>query len=155
MKLNRSSQHRQAGDGLVVVIIFLALIGVGVWWLYSHKNAMDKEGRQFGREMVEALSVRHDKAFFVNNLGPQARLQYPPSAQDATIGQFQQLGVPAQPIKIDENMTWESQFFEPRGYFTAHLNYPGGPATMQIAISHPVGKWQLDDLTFAPPRERP
>jgi hypothetical protein len=154
MKLNRKSRYRQAGDGLVVVIIFLALIGVGVWWLYSHKNAMDKEGRAFGREMIEALVVKHDKSFFVNNLGPQARLDYPPSAQDAAIAQFRDLGVPAQPIKIDENMTWESQFFEPKGYFTAHLNYPARAATMQIATSHPVGKWQLDNLTFTIEKER-
>ncbi|MFL6514170.1 MAG: hypothetical protein ACJ8M1_04030 [Chthoniobacterales bacterium] len=154
MKLNRGSHHRTAGDGLVVVIIFLALIGIGVWWLYSHKNAMDKEGRQFGRQMIEALSLKHDLSFFKSNLGPQAKLDYPPSTQDMLIQQFQQLGVPAQPIKIEENMTWENQFFEPHGFFTAHLNYPARGATMRIAISHPVGKWQLDNIEFVADKER-
>jgi hypothetical protein len=154
MKLNRKSRDPLRGDGLIVVIIFLGLIGVGAWWLYSHKAAMDKEGRAFGRQMIEALTVRHDKAFFVNNLGPQARLEYPPSAQDVLMQQFVQMGVPAQPIKIEENMTWQSQFFEPKGYFTAHLNYPARGAAMQIAISHPVSKWQLDNLTFVPEKER-
>ena len=154
MKMTRNARYNRAGDGLIVVIIFLALIGIGIWWLYSHKGAMDKEGRLFGKTMIEALTVRHDKAYFASNLGPQAKLDYPPSAQEAMIQQFVQLGVPAQPIKIEENMTWESQFFEPKGYFTAHLNYPARGATMRIAISHPVGKWQLDNLEFAAEKER-
>jgi hypothetical protein len=154
MKLSKKAHNRTAGDGLVFVIIFLALIGVGVWWLYQHKNSMDKEGRAFGRQAIEALTVRYDKNFYNANLSPQARVNNPPSVQEALVQQLQQLGTPAQPIKIDENMTWENHFFEPKGYFTAHLNYPARGATMQIAISHPVSKWQLDDVTFAPERER-
>jgi hypothetical protein len=56
--------------------------------------------------------------------------------------------VPAQPIRIDENVTWESHFFEPKGFFTAHLNYPTQNATLQISVSHPVGKWQVDTFFF-------
>ena len=153
MKL-RNSRFAVAGDGLVVVIIFLALIGGGIWWLYAHKSAMDKEGRLFAKTAVEALTIRHDPAFFAANLGPQARLENPPSVQVEKISQFTQMGVPAQPINIDEKMVWESQFFEPRGYFTAHLNYPARSATLQIAISHPVGKWQLDNVSFEPQKER-
>jgi hypothetical protein len=65
-----------------------------------------------------------------------------------------QLGVPQQPMNIEEQVTFESHFFEPKGYFTAHLFYPTSAATMQIAVSHPVGKWQLDNLTFTPERPR-
>jgi len=148
MKLNPASRRCIAGEGLVVVIILLALLGAGAWWLYSHKSAMDKEGRAFGRQMIEELAVKHNLAFFTDNLGPQAKLDYPPSQQQYILSKFQELGVPAQPIKIEENMVWESQFFEPKGYFTAHLNYPARSGTAQIAISHPVGKWQLDNLTL-------
>lgn len=153
MKLTKSRRNT-AGDGLIVVIIFLGLIGVGVWWLYSHKNAMDQEGRLFAHQMIDALAVKHDKVSLANNLSPQARLDLPPSAQEALIMQLQEMGEPAQPIKTEESMVWESQFFEPKGYFTAHLNYPARGATMQIAISHPVSKWQLDNVTFAAERER-
>ena len=148
----QNPRHNQAGDGLVVVIIFLALIGVGVWWLHSHKNEMDKEGRAFARQMIEEITVKHNKAFLANNLAPQAKIDLPPSSQEALIMQLTEMGVPAQPIKIEESMVWESQFFEPKGYFTAHLNYPARGAVMQIAISHPVSKWQLDNVTFTPER---
>jgi hypothetical protein len=153
MKL-KSNCSRRTGEGLVVVIILLALVGGGALWLYSHKNAMDKEGRAFGRQLVEHLAVQHDLEFFKGNLGPQAKLDYPPSQQQYLLTKFQELGTPSQPIKIDENMVWESHFFEPKGYFTAHLNYPARSATVQIATSHPVGKWQLDNLTLTWDQER-
>jgi hypothetical protein len=142
-------RRNTSGQGLVIAIIVLALIGGGVWWLFSNKQRMDREARAFGKEAVERLAVHHDQAFLGNNLSPQARLENPPSQQQYIISKFQQLGVPAQPIAIDEVVTFESHFFEPKGYFTAHLNYPAGPATLQIAVSHPVGKWQLDNITFA------
>lgn len=143
-----------SGQGLVILIILLAVVGGGVWWLFSHKQAMDKEARAFGREMIERIAVNRDLAFFSNHLSPQARLDFPPIQQQQLMEQFKQLGVPVQPIQIDENMTWESHFFEPRGFFTAHLNYPAGPATLQIAIDHPVSKWQLVNLTFTPSQPR-
>jgi hypothetical protein len=148
-KLKKHYRSSIAGQGLVVVIIFLALVGGGAWWLYSHKRAMDLEGRAFGKEMIQRMAVQHDLNFFASNLGPQAKLDYPPSQQQYIVSKFTELGVPAQPIKIEENMTWESHFFEPKGYFTAHLNYAAQGATVQIAISHPVGKWQLDNLTLS------
>ena len=147
-KLKLNSRRNESGEGLVIVIILAVIILGGLGWLYSHKRAMDREGRAFGREMIEKLAVQHDLNFFSQNLGPQARLDNPPSQQQLLMAKFQELGVPAQPIKIEENMVWESHFFEPKGYFVAHLNYPAQPATVQIAISHPVGKWQLDNLTM-------
>ena len=98
--------------------------------------------------------LNYDTNFLANNLSPQMKLQYPPSEQNALMNNLRQLGQPAQPFKIDENITWESHFFEPKGYFTAKLNYPARSGTAQIAISHPVGKWQLDNLTLTLDRER-
>jgi hypothetical protein len=155
-KLNYRSNV--SGEGLVIVIILIVLIGGGLWWLVSHKQDVDKEARSFGREMIKRVTVDHDQAFFTSHLSPQARLDIPPFQQQETMKQFQELGVPAQPIQIDENITWEGpwqfKFFEPRGFFTAHLNYPAGPATLEIAIDHPASRWQLINFTFTPPRAR-
>jgi hypothetical protein len=151
---NSSYRNGTRGEGLVVVIILVAILGAGVWWLFSTKKQSDKEARAFGREMIERLAIRHDGAFFGNNLGPQAKVDYPKPQQDYLISKLTELGVPAQPIQIDANITFESQFFSPKGYFTAHLNYPSQPATMELAISHPVGKWQVDNLTMTWSRTR-
>ena len=149
----KNDRCRTSGEGLVVVIILLVLIGGGVWWLFEHKREMDKEARAAGREMIYKMTVNHDLAFFSNHLSPQAKLDYPPSDQELLMNELAQLGVPAQPIQIEESVTWQSHFFEPSAYFTAHLNYPAGPAMLQIAINHPVGKWQLLNVTFTPPKQ--
>jgi PIN domain nuclease of toxin-antitoxin system len=137
-----------SGQGLVIVIILLAIIAGGAWWLFNNKQTMDREARAFGREMIQRLTVNHDAAFFANHLSPQAKLDNPRSKQEYIMSKLQELGAPAQPIQIDESITWESHFFEPRGFFTAHLIYPAQTATLQIAVSHPVSKWQLDDITM-------
>ena len=148
MKKQSVSQFNRRGEGLVIVVILVLILGAGAWWLFSFKNSNDKAARAFGRKMIESLAVQHDIRFFAANLGPQTKLDYPQSKQDMVIQKLTELGTPVQPIKIDENVTFESQFFSPRGFFTAHLNYPTGPAQMELAISHPVGKWQVDDLSI-------
>jgi hypothetical protein len=135
-------------EGLVLVVILVAIIAVGAWWLFSSKKQSQTAASAFGREMIERLTIQHDLNFFSTNLGPMAKQEFPLPQQQNLVSRLTELGVPAQPIKIDESITFEQQFFAPKGYFTAHLNYPGRPATIKLAISHPVGKWQVDDLEF-------
>ena len=61
MKVNPRS--KPSGQILVIVIIVLALIGAGFWWLFSNKEAMAKEGRAFGRDAVQRIAVQHDLNF--------------------------------------------------------------------------------------------
>ena len=147
-KIKLSSQTKLSGQGLVVVFILLAVIGAGLWYLYSNKATTDREARAFAREAIKRITVDHDLKYFSDHLGPQAKLDNPPSQQQFLIQRFTQMGVPAQPIQIEENVTWESYFFEPRGYFTAHLNYPAQPVMLQMATSHPVSRWQIDNVSF-------
>jgi hypothetical protein len=148
MKKQNLSRCKQGGEGLVIVVILVLILGGGAWWLFATKSQSEKGARAFGRDIIEHLTVQHDISFFANNLGPQAKLDYPPSKQQSIIQKLTEMGTPVQPIKIDENITFESQFFSPRGTFVAHLNYPSQPVTMELAISHPVRKWQVDDLTI-------
>ena len=147
---NSQLQHRSKTSGqiLVIVIILLAICGGVAWWLSNSKKTMDREARAFGREFVQRLTVNHDAAFLANHLSPRARVDNPQSEQQFIMQRLQELGVPAQPIRIDENVTWEKQFFEPKGFFTAHLNYPAQAATLQISVSHPETKWQVDTFFF-------
>ncbi len=148
-KIKLGSRSKLSAQGLVIVIILLAVIGAGLWYLYSNKAATDHEARAFARDAIKRITVDHDLKYFSDHLGPQAKLDNPPSQQQFLIQRFTQLGVPAQPIQIEENITWESVFFEPKGYFTAHLNYPAQPVMLQLATSHPVSRWQIDNLSFS------
>ncbi len=147
-------QSKSSGQVLAIVIIVLALIGAGFWWLFSNKEAMAKEGRAFGREAVQRIAVQHDLNFFASHLSPEARLQFPPSAQQDFIGRIQKLGTPGGSVDVQGDITFQSQFFEPRGNFHARINYPARGAEINVAISHPVGRWQIDDVAFAPDQER-
>lgn len=149
-KMKLSSRSQLSGEGLVIVVIVLVLIGGGLWYLYSTKSATDHEAREFARETVKRLTVDHDRQYLEAHLGPQAKLDMPQSQRDYMIQRLAQFGVPAQPIQMDENVTFHSYFFEPSGIFTAHLNYPGQAAMMQLATSHPVSRWQIDNVTLGP-----
>ena len=148
-KIKLSSRSKLSGEGLIVVVIVLALIGAGLWYLYSNKATTDREAREFARDAIKRITVDHDLKYFSDHLGPQAKMDNPPSQQQFIIQRFTQMGVPTQPIQIEESVTWESYFFEPKGYFTAHLNYPAQPVMLQLATSHPVSRWQIDNLSFA------
>jgi len=71
-KLN-THYRSKSGQILVVLIILLGLIGGGVWWLYSSRDAMAKEGREFGREAIQRIVVQRDATFFASRLSPAAR----------------------------------------------------------------------------------
>ncbi len=149
-----NSRSKSSGQVLAIVIILLALIGAGFWWLSSNKQAMAKDGRDFGKEAIQRIVIQRDLAFFSSRLSPQARLQLPPSAQQDFISRMEKFGAPVGPLDVQGDIQFQSQFFEPTGNFHARINYPARGAEINIAISHPVGRWQIDDVSFAPDAER-
>jgi hypothetical protein len=154
MKSKNNCVTRQSGQIFGVLIIIIALLGAGFWMLFAYKKSTQKEGREFGNEAIQKLAVQHDAAFLASRLGPAARLDYPPSAQQDLISRLQQLGTPVGPIDLKGDVTFQSQFFEPRGFFSAHVNYPIRGARIEVGTSHPVGRWQIDTLTFTLDPER-
>ena len=64
------------------------------------------------------------------------------------------LGAPVRPVDVQGKIEFNSQFFEPHGSFHARIYYPARYADMDLTISHPVGRWQIDDIAFLP-QEQP
>jgi hypothetical protein len=151
MKIN--SRSKSSGQVIVVLIIMLGLVGVGLWWLFSNKQEMAKEGKEFAKEAIQRVAVQHDLNFFGSRLSPQARVNYAPSAQQELMNEIAKLGAPVGPIDVQGEVEFQSQFFEPRGSFHARINYPARYADMNLSISHPVGRWQIDDIAFVPEKE--
>ncbi|HET9418979.1 MAG TPA: hypothetical protein VFO30_06525 [Chthoniobacterales bacterium] len=149
MKLPNKLQIREAGQAIGVLVVLLAIIGIGVWLLYSYRNGMRDEGRAFGRQVIERVAVQHDANFLATSLAPQARLNLPPPMQQELMDRLRQLGTPVGQPNAQGDVTFESQFFEPHGAFYAQLNYPAGSMRMDVAISHPVGRWQVDSITLS------
>ena len=147
MKINPRS--KSSGQILVILIIVLILLAIGYWWLDSNKRQMAQEGRQFGKQVIQELIMQHNIKFFGDHLSPAMRLQYPPSAQQDLINQLNKLGQPVSPPNVEGNIVFQSHFFEPNGVFHARINYPARGAEINVAVSHPVGRWQIDEITFA------
>lgn len=146
MKLPKHSAARESGQIFGVLIVLVLVIGGGFWWLYNYRNTMRNEGRAFGRYVIERLVLNHDANFLDASLGPQAKLDIPASTRFEVISKLQQLGTPVGPLNVQGDVQFQSQFFEPRGNFTAMLNYPAAAMRMDLTISHPVSRWQIDAI---------
>ena len=62
--------------------------------------------------------------------------------------QLAKLGAPAGCAKVQGEIQFQSHFFEPNGNFHARINYPTRGADINVAVSHPVGRWQIDEINF-------
>ena len=153
MKLN--SRSKSSGQVVVLVIIVLGLLGAAYWWLNSTKQEMAKDGQQFANELVQKIVVQRDLNFFASRLSPQARMNFAaPTAQQEFINEIGRHGAPVGQINVQGKIEFQSQFFEPHGTFQARINYPAEYADINFTISHPVGRWQIDDIAFVP-QQRP
>jgi len=153
MKLN--SRSKSSGQVIVLLIIVLALLGVAYWWLNSTKQQMAKDGQQFANELVQKIVVQRDLNFFSSRLSPQARMNFAaPTAQQEFINEIGRHGAPVGQVNVQGKIEFQSQFFEPHGTFQARINYPAEYADINFTISHPVGRWQIDDIAFIP-QQRP
>lgn len=143
-----NSRSKSSGQAIVILIIVLALVGVGFWYLFSNKQEMAREGKQFARDAVQRIVVQRDINFFNSHLSPQARMNFPQSAQQDFFAEIAKLGAPSGAIDVKGDIEFNSQFFEPHGTFQARINYPARYADINLIISHPVGRWQIDDASF-------
>ncbi len=152
MKLN--TRLRSSGQVVVILVIVLVLLGIGYWWLNSTKQQMAKEGKEFANEAAQKIVVQHDVNFFGSHLSPQARMNFPVSAQQEFMNEIVQMGAPVGAIDLQGQMEFQSQFFEPHGAFHARINYPVRYADFDLSISHPVGRWQIDTIAFVKQSEQ-
>ena len=140
---------------MVLVIIVLVLLGGAWWYLNSQKQMSAKEGADFAREAVQKIAVQHDINFFNSRLSPQARMNFPASTQQEFMNEIVKLAAPVRPVDVQGKIEFNSQFFEPHGSFHSRIYYPARYADMDLTISHPVGRWQIDEISCMPQQAAP
>src|SRR5207248_4773318 len=152
-QLKKSSKQKSSGQVVVVLIIVLALLGGAWWYLNSNKHNAANEGTGFAKDAIQNIAVQHDINFFNSRLGPQARMNFPASAQQEFMNEIVRLGAPVRPVDVQGKIEFNSQFFEPHGSFHARIYYPARYADVDLTISHPVGRWQIDEIAFIPQQQ--
>ena len=150
-----SSKRKSSGQVVVLLIIVLALLGGAWWWLNSNKENAAREGTAFARDAIQKIAVQHDINFFNSRLSPQARVNFPASTQQEFMNEIVKLGAPVRPVDVQGKIEFNSQFFEPHGSFHSRIYYPARYADMDLTISHPVGRWQIDEIAFIPQSSSP
>lgn len=141
-----SIQRRTSGQAIVLVLIVLAILGGGYWFLQKSKREREKEAQDFARNTANRLALNFDQKFLDLHLSPEAKLRYPPSFRDRLISYLRGLGAPSRAIELTGTVTFTNQFFEPHGQFRAHLQYPDRSAEVDLAVSSPQALWQIDDI---------
>jgi hypothetical protein len=148
-KFKLSSKRKSSGQVVVLLIIVLALLGGAWFWLNSQKDNSAREGKAFANEAIQKIAVQHDLSFFASRLSPQARMNFAaPTAQQEFMREIVDLGAPVRPVDVHGKIEFNSQFFEPHGSFHARIYYPARYADMDLTVSHPVGRWQIDEISF-------
>ena len=148
-------RSKSSGQIIAILVILIGLAVVGWWWLNSTKQETAKEGQAFAQEALQHIIVQHDINFFGSRLSPQARMNFPVSAQQEFMNEIVQMGAPVGAINLQGKIEFQSQFFEPQGTFHARINYPVKYADFDLTISHPVGRWQIDTIAFVKQPEQP
>jgi hypothetical protein len=144
----RATRVREQGEGLVLIIVILAVLGGVCWYLFSNRRNVEKEAQIYAREVAEHIALQRDARFIDLNLSPQAQVELPPSARQRLVAQIGELGAADRQIKITGRVTFNSYFFEPKGSFRAQINFSAAPAFLDMVVSASHGPWQIDELNL-------
>lgn len=144
--MRRTQAARVRGEGLVLVLIVLAILAGGTWFVFSSRRESEKNCREFAALVAERVAVQYDEKFLHVRLGPEAQKKFLQSVRDRMIARFRQFGTPAQPIPLEGEVRFESGFFRPMGTFRAQLKYPNTSAYLDLTISSGMTVWQVDDI---------
>lgn len=150
----RCGRARMRGEGLLLVVVIVAILGGIAWYLYSSRRNSEKEGWAYAREIAEHIVLQRDAHYIDLNIAPEVQAQMPPSFRERILTKLGELGAPDKRMNLSGKVTFSSYFFEPHGSFRAEVGFPNGRAYLDMAISPSHGPWQIDglNLTWNPER---
>ena len=151
MKRRGARVHDRA-EGLVLVIVILALLGGASLWLISSRRSTEKEAWDYAREVAEHILLQRDARFVDRNLSYRAQIEMPPSFRERILAKLAELGPPDKNIQLTGKVHFTSYFFEPNGQFRAKINSANSPVYLDMAVSPSHGPWQIEalNLTWTP-----
>jgi hypothetical protein len=148
MKLMASSHHRRnSGEGLVLVIIVVAILAAGIWYLFSQRQASERQALAFARAVAERV-VADDERFLDASLTPHAQVKYPPSWRARLFEKVRAKGKPVRPIEVTGDVQFTSYFFSPQGRFKAEYAYGDMPMYLYLDVMANGSLWQIEGMNL-------
>jgi hypothetical protein len=151
--LKRPRQASESGQTLVFIIIVIAVIAAGLFFLNSMRKDAKVEGESFARELIEKCAFQHDVKWLHTKVASDRRAAIPPAMDDQFIYYLTKLGVPDRNYVLDGKLEFDSYFVSPHGSYKTILTYPTQHATVNFTIARPSGIWLITD--FGVNYERP
>jgi hypothetical protein len=151
--MSRLPQSGQRGSALVFIIIVIAVIAGGLFFLNSMRKDAKADGERFVREVIDRCAFQHDVKFLHSKVASDRRLAVPPAMDDQFIYYLTKLGVPDRNYTLTGKLEFDHYFVSPHGSYQAVLTYPDQHATVSVTIARPSGIWLVTD--FGVTYERP
>jgi hypothetical protein len=150
---NRSREASESGQALVFIIIVVAVIAAGLFFLNSMRKDAKVEGNAFAHEVIEKCAFQHDVNWLHTKVASDRRVAIPPAMDDQFIYYLTKLGVPDRNYTLDGQLEFDGYFVSPHGSYKTILTYPTQHATVNFTIGRPSGIWLITD--FGVNYERP
>jgi hypothetical protein len=155
----RLAQHsRIKAEGLGILLIVLAILGGGVWFLYSSRADSEKDARAFATEVTRKVVMDYDDKFLEHRFSPHARSMYSLMWRNRMFQYLREFGPLAKPLETKGDVLFTSQFFDPRGTFRTELIYPTLTASLDVTVSKGMTSWQVEEINLVwnpPPAPTP
>src|SRR5438067_13433661 len=137
LKHNKSTNRRpprsgQRGQALVFLIIVIAVIAGGLFFLSSMRKDAKAEGERFARQVIERCAFQHDVKFLHASVASDRRLAVPPAMDDQFIYFLTKLGVPDRNYNLTGQLDFDHYFGSPQDRKSTRLN------SSHVSISYAV-----------------
>ena len=144
----RGARVREKAEGLILVLVILAILGGGVWYIKSSRSSSEKEAWNYARDVAEHIVLQRDMRYVDLNLSSKAQVEMPPSFRERIFNKITELGTADRNIKLTGHVSFSAYIFEPRGSFRAEINFPGTAVFLDMSVSPSHGPWQIDALNL-------
>ena len=143
---NRPHRAGERGQALVFIIIVIAVLAGGWFFLNSMRNDAKVEGDRFAHEFIDKTAFQHDVRWLHSKVASDRRLQVPPAMDDQFIYYLSQFGVPDRNYSLEGKLEFDSYIVSPHGTYKTMLTYPNQHATVNFTIARPSGIWLVIDF---------
>lgn len=133
---------------LVLLLIVLAIVGGGLWYLKSARDRKEQDARAFANDLADHVILQGDQRMLDLVLSPDAKLRYPPSWRERMFQHIREQGAPQSPMQLTGDVSFQNHFFDPTGHFRAQVQYVDGPAILEMIVDQPGVMWEVEELNW-------